>query len=160
MTEHLMQPGESYESAADSRTTLGDAGKPDVASASVGELVGEVSRDLSTLMRQELALAKAEMREEAVKSGKAVGLLGGAGLAGYFVLLFLSAALWAGLSNVMDPGWAALIVAAVWALVGGVLYTTGRDRIRQVRPKPERTVDTLKETPSALKPGKGHSHDQ
>jgi hypothetical protein len=160
VTEHLMQPGESYGSAAASRTTLGDAGKPDVASASVGELVGEVSRDLSTLMRQELALAKAEMREEAVKSGKAVGLLGGAGLAGYFVLLFLSAAFWAGLSNVMDPGWAALIVAAVWALVGGVLYTTGRDRIRQVRPKPERTVDTLKEIPSALKPGQGDSHDQ
>jgi len=160
VTEHLRQPGEPYGSAADSRTTLGGAGKPDVASASVGELVGEVSRDLSTLMRQELALAKAEMREEAVKSGKAVGLLGGAGLAGYFVLLFLSAALWAGLSNVMDPGWAALIVAAVWALVGGVLYTTGRDRIRQVRPKPERTVDTLKEIPSALKPGQGDNHDQ
>jgi Putative Actinobacterial Holin-X, holin superfamily III len=160
VTEHLIQPGEPYGSAGDSRNTLGDAGKPDVASASVGELVGEVSRDLSTLMRQELALAKAEMREEAVKSGKAVGLLGGAGLAGYFVLLFLSAALWAGLSNVMDPGWAALIVAGVWALVGGVLYTTGRDRIRQVRPKPERTVDTLKEIPSALKPGQGDNHDQ
>ena len=155
-----MQPGESYGSAADSPTTLGDAGKPDVASASVGELIGEVSRDLSTLMRQELALAKAEMREEAVKSGKAAGLLGGAGLAGYFVLLFLSAALWAGLSNVMDPGWAALIVAAGWALVGGVLYTTGRDRMRQVRPKPERTLDTLKEIPSALTLGQGDSHDQ
>jgi hypothetical protein len=129
--------------------------KPDVANASVGELVGEVSRDLSTLMRQELALAKTEMREEAVKTGKAASLLGGAGLAGHFVLLFLSAALWAGLSNVMDPGWAALIVALVWAVIGGVLYVTGRDRMRQIQPKPERTVETLKEIPSDLKPGQG-----
>ena len=126
--------------------------KPDVANASVGELVGEVSRDLSTLMRQELALAKTEMREEAVKTGKAAGLLGGAGLAGHFVLLFLSAALWAGLSNVMDPGWAALIVALIWAVIGGVLYVTGRDRMRQIQPRPERTVALAGSTAVGMRP--------
>src|SRR5690348_2769899 len=86
----------------------------DVAEVSVGELMSNVSRDLFTLLRQEIALAKAEIRVEAKKAGKATGMLGGAGFAGYMVLLFLSFALWWGLANAMDQGWAALIVAAVW----------------------------------------------
>ena len=125
--------------------------RPDVENASLGDLIGEVTRDLSTLMRQELELAKAELKHEAAKSGKAAGMLGGAGFAGYMVLLFLSFALWWGLANVMDAGWAALIVAVLWAIVGAVLYTVGRQRLRQVHPTPERTVDTLKEVPDALR---------
>jgi hypothetical protein len=125
--------------------------RPDGADSSIGELIGEVSRDLSTLMRQELELAKAEIKEEATKTGKGAGMLAGAGFAGYMVLLFCSIALWWGLSNVMDEGWAALIVAAVWAGIGVVLYVTGRGQLRAVHPKPERTVDTLKQVPDALK---------
>jgi putative superfamily III holin-X len=136
-------------------TAPGPAGspsrKPDLESTSVGELVGEVGQDLSTLMRQELALAKAELRQEALKSGKAAGLLGGAGFAGYMLLLFLSAAAWWGLANVMDQGWAALIVAAVWAVIAAVLYAAGRKRMREVNPAPERTAETLKELPGRLK---------
>lgn len=127
------------------------ASKPDVGTVSVGQLVGEVSQDMSMLMRQELALAKAEVKQEAVKSGKAAGLLGGAGFAGYMLLLFLSIAAWWGLANVMDQGWAALIVAAVWAVVSAVLYTAGRARMREVNPTPERTAETLKELPGRLK---------
>ena len=123
----------------------------DVSQRSVGSLISEVTSDLSTLMRQELDLAKAEMKEEAAKTGKAAGMLGGAGFAGYMVALFLSLALWAALANGMDEGWAALIVAAIWAVVGAVLYVTGRKKLREVQPKPERTVDTLKEVPDALK---------
>jgi len=123
----------------------------DVSQASVGALISDVSRDLSTLMRQELELAKAELKTEAAKTGKAVGMLGGAGFAGYMVLLFLSIALWAGLSNVMDAGWAALIVALLWAVIAGVLYVTGRGTMRSVNPKPERTVETVREVPGALK---------
>jgi hypothetical protein len=123
----------------------------DVSERSVGSLISEVTSDLSTLMRQELDLAKAEMKEEAAKTGKAAGMLGGAGFAGYMVALFLSLALWAALANGMDEGWAALIVAAIWAIVGAVLYVTGRKKLREVQPKPERTVDTLKEVPDALK---------
>ena len=66
-----------------------------------------MTRDLSTLLRQELALAQAELKQEATKTAKGAGAMAGAGVAGYFVLLFLSLALWAGLSNVMDAGWAA-----------------------------------------------------
>ena len=51
----------------------------------------------------------------------------------------------------MDQGWAALIVAIVWAAIGGVLYATGRSTLRTVHPKPERTVDTVKQVPEALK---------
>jgi putative superfamily III holin-X len=129
----------------------GTDGRGDVGSASVGELISEVSRDLSTLMRQELELAKAELKTEVSKAGKAAGMLGGAGFAGYMVMLFLSIALWWGLSNVMDQGWAALIVAVVWAVIGAVLFTTGRGQLRSVNPKPERTVDTIQQVPDALK---------
>ena len=77
----------------------------DVGDVSVGDLIANVTQDLSTLMRQELALAQAELKQEVSKTAKAAGALGGAGLAVHFVLLFLSLALWAGLSNVMDAGW-------------------------------------------------------
>jgi hypothetical protein len=56
----------------------------------------------------------------------------------------------------MDAGWAGLIVAAVWAVIAAVLYTTGRSKFREVHPKPERTVDTLSNVPDALK---GHRGD-
>ena len=125
--------------------------RPEVHGRSVGDLIGEVSNDLSTLMRQELALAKAEVKAEATKTGKAAGMLGGAGFAGYMVALFASIALWWALANGMDEGWAALIVAVLWAVVGAVLYSLGRSRLKSVHPKPERTVQTLKEVPDALK---------
>jgi hypothetical protein len=118
---------------------------PEPSEPSLGQLVGEIGEDLSKLVRQELQLAKAELREEAGKAGKAAGLLGGAGFAGYMVALLLTLAVVFGLGNVMDLGWAALIVAVIWAVVGAVLYTTGRARLREVQPKPERTVETLKE---------------
>ncbi len=123
----------------------------DVSSASVGELIGVVTQDLSTLMRQELALAKAEIKEEAVKTGQAAGMLGAAGFAGYMVLLFASIAAWWALAEVMAKGWAALVVTAVWALAGAVLFAVGRRRMREVNPKPERTTETVKALPDAIK---------
>jgi hypothetical protein len=123
----------------------------DITNTSVGEMIGQVTQDLSLLMRQELDLAKAEARQEITKSGKAAGLLGGAGFAGYMVLLFGSIAAWWGLANVMDQSWAALIVTGVWAVVGAVLFAVGRGRMKQVNPKPELTVETVKELPDTLK---------
>jgi hypothetical protein len=122
----------------------------DVSNVSVGELVGHVAQDLSTLMRQELDLAKAEVKQEVTKTGKAAGMLGAAGFAGYMVLLFASIAAWWGLANVMNKGWAALIVTGIWAVVGVVLFVVGRGRLKEVNPKPERTVETIKELPDAL----------
>ena len=118
---------------------------------SVGELMSAVTQDLSALMRQEVELAKAEIKVEVAKVGKGAGMLGGAGFGGYMVLLFLSFALWWGLANVMDESWAALITAGVWAVITAVLAAVGRTTLKSVNPKPERTVDTVKQVPDALK---------
>jgi len=123
----------------------------DPADTSIGELIGNISNDLSQLFRQEVELAKAEVREEAAKAGKAAGMLGVAGFAGYLAVVLLSFALVFGLANVMDAGWAALIVAVIWAAVGAVLYTTGRKQLKTVDPMPRRTVDTIKEDAQWLK---------
>lgn len=133
-------------------TPMTEAGRPDVEDVSVGQLIGEVTKDLSTLMRQELELAKAELTAEAKKAGQGAGMFGAAGFAGYMVLLFLSCALWWALENVMDAGLAALIVAIIWGVIGAVAFVLGRNKFREVHPKPERTIDTLQQVPSALKP--------
>ena len=125
--------------------------RPDVSGRSVGDLINEVTGDLTTLMRQELELAKAEVKQEATTAGKAAGMLGAAGFAGYMTLLFGSIALWWALANGMDEGWAALIVAVLWGIAAAILAVTGKKRMASVRPKPERTVQTLKEVPDALK---------
>jgi hypothetical protein len=117
----------------------------------LGELVGEVSSDLSELMRQELALAKAEATQTASRAGKGVGMLAGAAMAGYFVLLFLSIAGWWSLGNAIGRGWSALVVMAVWAVIAGVLAVLGRSALAAAKGLP-RTTDTVKRIPDALTP--------
>ncbi len=145
------RPGGS--SASGDPAASGHYTERDVSGTSVGTLLGDVTRDLSTLMRQELALAQAEIKQEVGKAAKGAGALSGAAVAGYFVLLFLSIALWSALSNLMDAGWAGLIVAVLWGVIGAVLFVMGRGQLRRVNPKPERTVDTLGQVPEALRPG-------
>ena len=72
-------------------------------------------------MRQELELAKAELQQSASRAGKGAGMLGGAAVAGYFVLLFLSVALWWAIGSATGLGWSALIVAVIWAIIAAVL---------------------------------------
>ncbi|WP_433795580.1 phage holin family protein [Actinoplanes sp. CA-252034] len=122
-----------------------------VEQTSIGEIIGNISDDLSQLFRQEVELAKAEIRQEATKAGKAAGMLGGAGFAGYLAVVLLSFAVVFGLSNVMDPGWAALIVAIVWGAIGAVLFVNGRKKMKTVDPVPRRTAETLKEDAQWLK---------
>lgn len=121
--------------------------------APAGEVMGEAGAGMSTLMRQEIALAKAEIKaeikREALKAGRGWGMLGGAGFAGYMALLFASIAAWWGFAEVMVPGWAALIVTAIWTVIGAVLYTQGRRRVREVNLKPERTGETVSHVPDA-----------
>jgi len=144
--------GEQTAHSGNLGTPVNAQGRPDVEGTSVGQLISEVTTDLSTLMRQELALAKAEVTAEAKKAGQGAGLFGAAGFAGYMVLLFLSFTLLYVLNNAMDNGWAALIVALLWAVIGAVSFVLGRKRFKQVNPKPERTVETLQQVPGALKP--------
>lgn len=117
---------------------------------SIGDLLGAVSRDFSTLLRQEAELAKAELRQEVSSAGKVGAMFGGAAVAGLLTLLFLSCALWWGLSNVMDQGWAALIVAVIWGLIGAVLFVQGRKRMRSIRTLP-RTTQTARQIPDAVR---------
>lgn len=123
----------------------------EVSGSSVGELIGNISDDLSQLFRQEVELAKVELKQEAGKAGKAAGMLGGAAFAGYLAIVLLSFAVVFGLGNVIDLGWAALIVAVLWGIVGAVLYSIGRKRLKTVDPMPRRTVDTIKEDAQWLK---------
>ena len=117
---------------------------------SLGELVGEITTDLSTLMRQEVQLAKVESTQSAKRVGKGAGMLGGAGFAGYFVVLFLSFALWWALGDGIGHAWSALVVAMLWAIVAAVLAVMGRKALAEVRGL-DRTAETLGKIPNAVK---------
>jgi uncharacterized membrane protein YqjE len=112
---------------------------------SVGELIGDVADDFARLVRQQLELAKAEVKEQAILAARASGMLGFAGVAGHLVLVLASLAVVFGLAAVMPLGWAALIVAILWAVVGAIAYSVGRQRLRAFSPVPTKTVQTLKE---------------
>jgi uncharacterized membrane protein YqjE len=118
---------------------------------SIGAIVSDIAADLSALMRQEMELAKAELRESATQAGQAAGMFGGAAIAGHLALLFLSVAAWWGLGQAMDNlGWSAVVVAVVWALIAAILTSTARRRMKAVTGL-QRTIDTAKRVPPALK---------
>ena len=124
----------------------GQAHGTDVTQRSVGELIGEVTSDLSKLLNQELTLAKLEITNEAKKAGKTAGAFGGAGAAGYFTILFASLTLMFALAAWFDSlAWAGLVVTLLWAIVGAVLFMQAKKKAAQINPKPEMTVQTLKE---------------
>ena len=123
-------------------------------SNSLGDLLGEVTRDMSTLMRQEVELAKVELKQSATRAGKGGGMLAGAGVAGIFVLLFLSLALWYALGMLMGLGWSAVVVAVIWGIIAAVLAAIGRRELKAIRGMPQ-TAETLQEIPPTLKPSEG-----
>ncbi len=120
------------------------------ASTSLGDLLAEVSRDVSTLMRQEVELAKAEIRQSATRAGKGAGMYGGAAIAGWLAVLFLSIALWWGLGYLVGNAWSAVIVAVLWAIVAVVLALVGKKEFDEVRGMPD-TVESVKKIPDTLK---------
>ncbi|MFF1558485.1 phage holin family protein [Streptomyces sp. NPDC058279] len=126
-------------------TTAGQRSTEPPTEPSIGDLIAEIGTDLSQLVRDEIELAKAEIKQESTKAGKAVGMLGGAGYAGHLVLLLGSLTVVFALAHAMDIAWAALIVTALWAVAGAILYVNGRKQLRTVNLKPEQTVETVKE---------------
>ncbi len=140
MSEFGAQDGQSMQ--LDTSGVSEAAAQPE--DQSLGRLVGRMSSDLSALFRQEIALAKEELREEAVKAGKGAGMLGGAGFAGYMAVLLLSfGAAW-GLAELVAPGFAFLIVGALFAIAAGLLFQIGRRKLKSVH-GPTETVQTVKE---------------
>lgn len=122
------------------------------ASTSLGDLLSGVSQDISTLFRQEVELAKAELTESAKRAGKGAGMFGGAGVTALFAVLFLSIAAWWGLGYLVGNAWSALIIAVIYGIVALILFLRGRTAIKSVQGAPK-TVDTLKKIPETLKPG-------
>ncbi|MFB2579846.1 phage holin family protein [Herbiconiux sp. P15] len=120
------------------------------AETSLGDLLGEVTRDLSTLMRQELELAKAELKVSVARAGKGAGMLGGAGYAASMTVLFLSIALWWALGTLIGGGWSGVVVALLWGIVALILFVVGKNRLKEVNGAPK-TVESLKKVPETFK---------
>jgi uncharacterized membrane protein YqjE len=113
---------------------------------SMGHLFKQLSDELSTLVRQELRLAQAEMTEKGKKAGIGIGMFGGAGVVSFLTLQVLTACLVALLATAMDVWIAALIVTVVYAVVAGVLAVRGKKQVSEATPPvPEQTTETLKE---------------
>ncbi|MGZ4451914.1 MAG: phage holin family protein [Nocardioides sp.] len=112
---------------------------------SLGDIVGDIATDLTTLIKQELELAKTEAKDAAVKAGKGAGMFGGAGVAALLMLISLTLTLIWLLDGWMPREVAALIVTVVWAVIAGVLALRGRTEIKQMNPPLETTQKTLKE---------------
>lgn len=129
---------------------IADGAEEKAAHTSLGDLIGEVSKDFSTLFRQELELAKAELQQSATRAGKGAGLFAGAAMAGYFVLLFLSVALWWALGYLVGNGWSAVIVAVIWAIIALIMFLVGKSEMQRIKGMPK-TVETVKKIPDTLK---------
>ncbi|MCW2777179.1 MAG: hypothetical protein JWN17_904 [Frankiales bacterium] len=112
---------------------------------SLGELVAHATQDLSLLVRQELQLAKLELKTEVVSAGKGAGMLGAAGFSGVFGLVFLSIAAAYGISWLgIGLGWGFLVVGLLYVLAAAVLALGGKKNLQKVGP-PEKTLETVRD---------------
>jgi hypothetical protein len=113
---------------------------------SIAELLKQLSDQTSTLVRQELDLAKAELTAKAKQAGKGAGMFGGAGILGLYGVGALTACVILALSTAVAGWLAALIVAVVYCAIAGVLALTGKNKVQEaVPPVPEQTVESVKE---------------
>jgi len=117
----------------------------------LGQLVADATQDISTIVRSEIALAKAEVTAEAKIAGKGAGMLAGAAFVGLLGLIFLFHTL----ANVLDvwlPLWAGyLITTVVLFLLAAILGLVGKNSMSKVKPKPERTIKNAQETIDTIK---------
>ena len=119
--------------------------EPDQRDKSIGELLKQLSTDTSTLVKQEMALARAEIAEQGKKAGLGAGLFGGAGAIGLVTLGALAATLILLLDKAMDAWLAALIVTILFGAIAGVLALMGKNKIQDATPPAPQTVETVKE---------------
>ncbi len=119
--------------------------------ASLGELVSSATRDLSTLVRKEIELAKLEIKHDVVAAGKGAGMLGGAGFVSLLSVIFLGVAGAYGIAGLGLPlGIGFLLVAVGYLLIAGVLALLGKRNLGKIS-KPEQTLATLKDDASWAK---------
>ena len=122
---------------------------------SIGTVLADITANISTLLRQEVALAKAELRQSGSQAGKGIGLLVGAAVAGLLLLVFVSVSAWWGLGLYIGNEWSALVVAVVWAIIALILFLAGKKELERIRGL-RNTTDTLAKVPNALK---GHEEE-
>ena len=118
---------------------------------SLGDLIGDLTSEFSSLVSTHVDLAKAEIKQDVRDAGKAGGMFGAAGVAALLALILLSSAAAWGLAEVMAAGWAFLIVGALWALVAAMLAFGGKKQIDDMDPGPQQTLEELKEDKQWLK---------
>ena len=139
-----------YADQAPPRREYQDTTEAPAGNKSIGEAIGDVTRDMSVLVQQELALAKAEARQSASRAGQAAGMFAGAAVAAFLFVVFLSIALWVTISDNTGPAWAAVIVAAIWLVAAGVLFLVARGQIKKISGL-QQTTETVRQVPNALK---------
>ena len=111
-----------------------------------GELLKELSDHTTTLVKQEIDLAKAELSEKGRKAGLGAGMFGGAGLFGVFAFAALTTCIIVALDSAMPLWLAALIVTVVYAAIAGVLALQGRNKVQAAGPPvPEQATESVKE---------------
>jgi uncharacterized membrane protein YqjE len=124
----------------------GHDAQPDLRDHSIAELVKDLATETSTLVRQEIELAKAELTDRGKRAGKGAGMLGAGAAVGLLALGALTAVLIAALDLAMPTWLAALIVTVVYAAIAGVLIQIGRKQVQEAAPPvPEETIDSVKE---------------
>jgi hypothetical protein len=112
----------------------------------VAELMRELSQQTSTLVRQEMELARLELTEKGKRAGIGAGMFGGAGVVGFYAMGALTACFILALATAMSGWLAALIVAAAYGAVAGGLALTGKNKVQQaVPPVPEQATTSVKE---------------
>ncbi len=139
-----------YADQAPPRRQYQDETESTAGNKSIGEAIGDVTRDMSVLVQQELALAKAEARQSASRAGQAAGMFAGAAVAAFLFVVFLSIALWVTISDNTGPAWAAVIVAAIWLVAAGILFLVARGQMKKISGL-QQTTETVRQVPNALK---------
>jgi putative superfamily III holin-X len=124
----------------------GHEAQPELRDHSISELVKDLAAETSTLVRQEIDLAKAEMTDRGKRAGKGAGTIAAGAVAALLAFGALTAALIAALDLAMPTWLAALIVTVVHGVIAGVLVQIGRKQVQEAAPPvPEETIDSVKE---------------
>jgi fatty acid desaturase len=126
----------------------------DALERTLGQLVADATRDISSIIRSEVALAKAEMSADAKKAGLGAGLFAVAGVFAFLALiLLLIAAAYGLVAAGLAPWLAFLIVALVLLIVGAILVAVGKSSLDRLQGKPERAIKSTQDTIAAVRPG-------
>ena len=126
--------------------------RPEDADRPLGELVQDLSRQTSTLIRQEMRLAQAELAEKGKHAGKGAGMFGGAGLVALYGVGALIAAAILGLATVIESWVAAAAIGAALLVIAGILALTGKKELDEAGPpKPEQALESMQQDVETVK---------